>query len=339
MLQRIRSKSRVAHLHKIYLSHYFVTNNDDGIVRKNQKSNTSKTLEDFSTLSKLRLVSLVGFTTAAGYICANVPLDIQTFASVCVGTGLCAGSAGTWNQIFEKNQDGLMKRTLNRPLPSERISVQTAKTFGTSVGFIGTLLLLWGTNPVVAALGLGNIILYVGPYTFSKKYTELNTWIGSLVGAIPPVMGYAAATGGSILAVEPVVLSTLLFLWQFPHFFALSWMYRDDYARGGFQMVSCNDITGMRTASLIREYSFYLTALPILTSVMGYTSYMFAFEGTTANLYLLYRVYKFQEDRSNANARKIFLCSLWYLPVLLIGYIFHRKASDIEVIDNLVSFI
>ena len=148
------------------------------------------------------------------------------------------------------------------------------------------------------------------------------------MGAIPPVMGYAAASNGIIFAPEPAILSSILFLWQFPHFFALSWLHRQDYALGGFQMVPVNDALGIRTAALIQEYSLYLTALPILTSILGYTSYMFAIEGLVANAYLLRLVYKFKQDKSNANARKIFLCSLWYLPVLLIGYAFHAKTIE-----------
>ena len=283
--------------------------------RKKELSNTTKLFIDVATLSKARLSGLVAFTTAAGFFCAGGPMDLSSLAITCLGTGLCAGSASSFNQIFEKERDAQMKRTSNRPLPTERISKDSALIFGTSTGMLGSGLLLFGTNPVVAALGLGNILLYAGPYTFSKRYTEWNTWIGSLVGAIPPVMGYAAATGGVILAPEPIILSSILFLWQFPHFFALSWMHRIDYARGGFQMVACNDITGTRTANLIQEYTIYLTILPLLTSAIGYTSYMFALEGTLINIYLLTLVHKFKKDRSNNNARNIFLCSLWYVQL------------------------
>lgn len=163
----------------------------------------------------------------------------------------------------------------------------------------------------------------------SKRYTEWNTWVGSLVGAVPPVMGYAAATGGVVLAAEPMALASLLFLWQFPHFFALSWLHREDYARGGFAMVAVNDPHGVRSAGLIWEYSLYLTALPILASTAGLTSWMFAVEGTAANLYLLSLAHAFRKDSSsNAKARKIFMCSLWYLPLLLAAYVFHSRVWE-----------
>ncbi len=279
----------------------------------------------YSELSKFRLISLVVVTSGAGYICAGSPMDFSTMAACCIGTGLCAGAAGTFNQVMEKDADSLMKRTQNRPLPAGKISKTGATVFGAAAGISGVSMLLATTNPVTAALGAANIFLYAPIYTYSKRFTELNTWIGSIVGAIPPLMGWAAATGGSLTSPDPWALATLLFLWQFPHFFALSWLHREDYARGNFAMVPVNDITGRRTAHFIQEYSYYLTAFPILTSAMGWTSYMFAVEGTLANIYLLNLTRKFSQDRTNANARRIFLTSLWYLPLLLAGFVFHNR--------------
>lgn len=285
----------------------------------------SSKMKVFADLSKFRLSSLVVFTSGAGFLCAGSPVDLCTMAAACVGTALCAASAGTFNQVFEKEADLQMRRTQQRPLPAEKISKTGASVWGGMTGVAGTGLLLAATNPTVAVLGLSNIALYAGAYTYSKKHTELNTWIGSVVGAIPPVMGWCAA-GGSLYMAEPWALASILFLWQFPHFFALSWLYREDYARGGFQMVAVNDATGSRSADYIQEYSYYLTALPVLASVTGLTSYMFAVEGTLANAYLLMLAHKFKQDRSNSNARRIFLCSLWYLPLLLAGFVFHSRA-------------
>lgn len=290
-------------------------------------------LKLFAELSKFRLSSLVVFTSGAGFLAAGAPVDICTMAATCVGTALCAASAGTFNQIFEIEQDKQMKRTLTRPLPSGNVTKTEAAAWGGLTGAAGTGLLLAASNPTVAMLGLGNILLYAGPYTYSKMRTEMNTWIGSVVGAIPPIMGWCAA-GGSLMAAEPWALASILFLWQFPHFFALSWLYREDYARGGFQMVACNDAIGARSADYIQEYSYYLAAVPILTSVTGLTSYMFAVEGTIANIYLLSLAHKFKQDHSNANARRIFLCSLWYLPLLLVGYVFHSRAWNTKKITE-----
>ena len=138
-------------------------------------------------------------------------------------------------------------------------------------------------------------MLYSGLYTYSKRKTELNTWIGSVVGAVPPVMGWAAASGGNIIAADPLMLASMLFLWQFPHFFALSWIHREDYARGGFQMVGVNDPTGSRSSKLISRYALYLSALPLIATGCGLTSSMFAVEGTVVNAYLLYTAHKFRQ--------------------------------------------
>lgn len=278
----------------------------------------------YKELSKFQLSSLVVVTAGAGFICTGLPIDIANLTSVCMGTAFCAASANSFNQIFERNRDKNMNRTKNRPLPSGRVSPQEAVVFGVTSAAIGVGSLYALTNPLVAMLGGANILLYALPYTFSKRYTEANTWVGAVVGAIPPVMGWAAATGGSILAADPVVLAAILYLWQFPHFFALSWLYREDYARGGFQMVPVNDPDGARTASLILRYSIYLTALPPLVTIGGLTSSMFAVEGAVVNAYLLYLAYQYSKERTNANARKVFLTSLWYLPVILAGFIFHN---------------
>ena len=190
----------------------------------------------YAELTKARLSSLVVVTSGAGFLAGGAPVDIAVMAATCVGTGLCAASAGAFNQIFETTQDTAMNRTKQRPLPSGLVSTPEATAVGVAAGAAGTALLYTMANPTVAALGAMNIALYAGPYTLSKRHTEWNTWVGSIVGAVPPVMGYAAASGGVVAAAEPAALAALLFLWQFPHFFALSWMHREDYARGGAGM-------------------------------------------------------------------------------------------------------
>jgi heme o synthase len=225
-----------------------------------------------------------------------------------------------------------MKRTMMRPLPAGHVTTTQATVFGATAAVSGAGLLYAATNPVVAALGAANILLYSGAYTYSKRHTEWNTWIGAVVGAIPPVMGWAAATEGQVVAAEPMLLASLLFLWQFPHFFALSYLHREDYARGNFEMVAVNDAAGARSARLITEYSLYLTALPIVASAAGITSYMFAVEGTVVNAYLLYLAGKFNKDRTNAGAKRVFLCSLWYLPVIMAAFLFHSRNWDSETV-------
>eukprot|EP00565_Helicotheca_tamesis_P004317 CAMPEP_0185742234 /NCGR_PEP_ID=MMETSP1171-20130828/39373_1 /TAXON_ID=374046 /ORGANISM="Helicotheca tamensis, Strain CCMP826" /LENGTH=234 /DNA_ID=CAMNT_0028414239 /DNA_START=495 /DNA_END=1196 /DNA_ORIENTATION=+ len=193
-------------------------------------------------------------------------------------------------------------------------------------GVSGGSVLLYGTDPVTAALGVSNIALYAGLYTYLKPRHEINTWVGAVVGAIPPVMGWTAA-GGSPSDIEAILMGSTLFLWQFPHFFALSWMHRKDYGRGGFQMVPVNDVhtKGDRTAALIMRYTAYLSTLPFLSTALDVTSPMFAIEGVALNAYALYVAKQFDKERSNANARKVFLTSLWYLPSFMMLFILHSK--------------
>lgn len=193
----------------------------------------------YSQLSKYRLSALVMTTTSAGYLAAGGPVDAVSLCCACVGTMLASSSANTFNQVIETSNDSRMKRTRNRPLPSGRISRQHALGWGVASGAAGISVLAVGSNPLTASLGAANLLLYVGPYTLSKPRSELNTWVGSVVGAVPPLMGWAAATGG-VVAVEPLLLATYLFIWQFPHFFSLAWLHREDYARGGFAMVRRN---------------------------------------------------------------------------------------------------
>lgn len=212
----------------------------------------------YSQLSKYRLSALVMMTTSAGYFAAGGPVDVLPLASACLGTMLTSSSANTFNQIIEKNNDSQMKRTRSRPLPSGRISQSHALGWGAVSGTMGIAVLAAGASPLTAALGAANLLLYVGPYTLSKTRSELNTWIGSVVGAVPPLMGWAAATDGQV-AVEPVLLAAYLFIWQFPHFFSLAWLHRDDYARGGFRMVRWKSVSvEMKHISLLCEVALMI---------------------------------------------------------------------------------
>mmetsp|Transcript_15010 Transcript_15010/g.24516 ORF Transcript_15010/g.24516 Transcript_15010/m.24516 type:complete len:475 (-) Transcript_15010:30-1454(-) len=297
------------------------------------KSNVSNLAE----LSKARLSALVVSTTAFGFMSvgptALAYTSLPTFAAASIGTALCASSAATFNQVIEVDRDSKMKRTGNRPLVNGSVSKQAAIGLGCLTGSTGGILLGLGTDPITTMLGLGNIGLYAGLYTYLKPRSEINTWVGAVVGAIPPVMGWTAA-GGSILDPEAVLLGSTLFLWQFPHFFALNWMYRTDYKRGGFAMVAVNDPNGDRTASLIKRYGVYLASLPFLSTALEVTSPMFAVEGILLNGYALHVASKFDKERSNSNARKVFLTSLWYLPCVMMLFLLHSRRWHEEVTND-----
>ena len=283
-------------------------------------------------LAKAKLSALVVATTAAGFVAAGGPLSEQALlaGSCVVGTALCSSSAAAWNQILEKDRDAKMKRTQQRPLVTGQLSVKEASVAATLWGAAGTSLLYIGTDPVTTALGLSNIGLYAGLYTYMKPRSIYNTWVGAVVGAIPPVMGWTAATGGSIMDLDAIILGTTLYLWQMPHFFALSYMYRTDYKRGGFAMLPVLEEDGERTSGVMLRYAAYLSAVPIAATVTGVTSSMFALEGIALNSYALYVANKFRQERTNANARKVFLTSLWYLPIWLVLFLLHSKVWDEE---------
>ncbi|KAL7449108.1 hypothetical protein ACHAWC_001197, partial [Mediolabrus comicus] len=301
-------------------------------------STSSSTISNLAELSKARLSALVVSTTAFGFLSvgptALAYTSLPTFAAASLGTALCASSAATFNQVIEVERDRKMKRTGNRPLVNGSVSKEMAIGLGCLTGSTGGILLGLGTDPITTMLGVGNIGLYAGLYTYLKPKSEINTWVGAIVGAIPPVMGWTAA-GGSILDPEAILLGSTLFLWQFPHFFALNWMYRTDYKRGGFSMVAVNDPNGDRTASLIKRYGLYLASLPILSTALEVTSPMFAVEGILLNGYALHVASKFDKERSNGNARKVFLTSLWYLPCVMMLFLLHsRRWHEEEAVTN-----
>jgi protoheme IX farnesyltransferase len=301
-------------------------------LRKEKVRGSANKTSAYLELAKAKLSALVVTTTAAGFVAAGGPLSDQaSLAGCCIlGTALCSSSAAAWNQIYERDRDAKMKRTQQRPLIIDSLTVKEASVAATLWGVSGTSILALGTDPITASLGLANIGLYAGLYTWMKPRSIYNTWVGAVVGAIPPVMGWTAATGGAILDLDAIVLGTTLYLWQMPHFFALSYMYRVDYERGGFVMLPVLESDGERTSKIILRYAGYLSTVPIITTLCDVTSSMFAFEGIALNSYALYIAYKFRHERTNANARKVFLTSLWYLPCWLVLFLLHSKVWDEE---------
>ena len=304
----------------------------EAVAVKSSSSSVSSTSKAYADLAKARLSALVVTTTACGFLAAGGPFltQVDVLTSCVVGTALCSSSAAAWNQILEIPRDKRMKRTQQRPLVKETITLGQAQTAATLWGVGGVGLLYVGTDPTTALLGASNIALYAGLYTWMKPRSVYNTWVGAVVGAIPPVMGWTAATGGSILDIEAVLLGSTLYFWQLPHFMALASMYKSDYVRGGFQMLPCVETDGQRTSQVILRNAAYLSTVPFIATATGVTSSMFALEGLALNTYALHVAQKFSRDRSNANARKVFLTSLWYLPSFMVLFLLHSKVWDEE---------
>ena len=281
-------------------------------------------LRIYAELSKARLSSLVVLTAGAGFLMAGAPGSWGTLIATLAGTTMAAAAAGVFNQAWEVRTDALMRRTAGRPLPAGRVGMAHALTFGgvLAAASVGTLA-MW-TNPLTAALGVANIGLYALVYTPLKVRSEWNTAVGAVVGAVPPLMGWAAATGSLWGAPEPLLLGAALFLWQFPHFYSLAWSLRKDYARGGYVMKPVLDASGGRTtawASL--RAAAALALLPFIAVGVGATGPMFAVEGVLLNAVFLGLARRFYSAPSEATARALFRFSLLYLPLLLAAAVFH----------------
>ncbi|KAA0724963.1 Protoheme IX farnesyltransferase, mitochondrial [Triplophysa tibetana] len=268
----------------------------------------------YARLSKIRLTALVVTTAAAGYAMAPVPFDPFTFIMASVGTGLSSCTANCINQYFEVPFDSNMNRTKNRPLVRGQISPLHAVSFALACGIPGLTMLTLGVNPLTGFLGGLNIFLYTCCYTPLKRISITNTWVGAVVGAIPPVMGWTAATGS--LDPGALLLGAFLFSWQFPHFNALSWNLREDYSRGGYRMMSVTHPALCKRVAL--RHSVGLIGLSALGPVLDVTTWSFPLVSLPINLYISYLALRFYRHGDRQNARKLFFCSLWHLPMLLL---------------------
>jgi protoheme IX farnesyltransferase len=266
-------------------------------------------------LVKARLSGLVVLTTAAGfYLGSTGPVDWGRGMHTLLGTGLLAAGAAALNQYLERDLDARMDRTRGRPLPAGRVTPAAALLFGAGCAVLGLAWLAWWTPLVAAALGALTLALYLGVYTPLKRLSTLNTVVGAVPGAMPPLIGWAAASGGT----DPGgwALFALQFFWQVPHFLAIAWLYRDDYARAGFKMLPVVDPDGERTGLQSIGHSLgLLTASlsPFVLGVAGPAALAGAFLLGTAMLVLAVR---FARRLDRGSARGLFLASVLYLPAV-----------------------
>ncbi|KAL6094592.1 cox10 [Pungitius sinensis] len=268
----------------------------------------------YAKLAKIKLTALVVTSAAAGFAMAPVPFDPLIFVVASLGTCLASCSANSINQYFEVPFDSNMNRTKNRPLVRGQISPLHAVSFAVACGVPGVALLTLAVNPLTGFLGALNIFLYTCCYTPLKRHSIANTWVGALVGAIPPVMGWTAATG----CLEPgaLLMGGFLYCWQFPHFNALSWNLREDYSRGGYRMMSVTH-PGMCKRVALR-HSLGLIGLSAVAPALGVTTWTFPLVALPINLYISYLAFVFYRRGDRGSARRLFFCSLWHLPMLLL---------------------
>lgn len=284
-------------------------------------TDSSNLLGHYLKLSKIRLTTLVVITSMAGYAVAPAPFEWTTFALCSVGTGLLSASANSVNQFHEVPFDAQMSRTKNRILVCGRLTPLHAMAFASFTSISGLGLLYYGVNGLTASLGLSNLILYTMIYTPLKRISILNTWVGSVVGAIPPLIGWSACTG--TLDPGSFLMAGLLYSWQFPHFNALSWNLRPDYSRAGYRMMAVTDPALCRRVAL--RHTIALQGMCMTAPFLDVTNWYFVLESTPLNLYFIYLAYEFYKDSSSASSRKLFRFSLIHLPLLMVLFLLNKK--------------
>lgn len=272
-------------------------------------------MHDYIDLTKPRITWLILMSTAVGYYFGRTGAwSLWTLANTTIGTGLIASGTAALNQWYERDADRNMRRTKMRPLAAGRLSPRKALWFGIALAVVGGLELGCAVNWLSSLLCISTLLLYLFLYTPLKQKTWWSTTVGAIPGAMPPLIGYAAAADQ--LTAQAWVLYAILFLWQFPHFYAIAWMYRDDYARAGIQMLPVIEPDGESTARQILLYSLLLIPISILPKWMGMTGTLYTVGAIGLGLFFLYSGVRVSLDRTNARARRVLLSSVVYLPVL-----------------------
>ena len=270
---------------------------------------------DLRELIKPRITLLVLVTTAAGFWLGSPLIEPVAFFGTLVGTGLVASGASCLNQVIEYRTDALMERTRMRPVAAGRLNRGAATGIGIALSILGTLSILAAANPLTAILGVLTLLLYAGVYTPLKRRTSLCTVIGAIPGAIPPMMGWTAAT--NTLSIEAWVLFGILFFWQMPHFLAIAWMYRDDYEKGLQPMLPVHDPNGSATARQMLLYSTGLLPVSLLPAILGMSSGPYFWGAFLLGLFFIGSAVYTAMERSVTSARVLLRVSVIYLPLLL----------------------
>lgn len=277
---------------------------------------TESLWSDLAELCKARLSFLVLITTLVGFLLGwQGPMDYLLLAATLAGTALCAAGASALNQWWERDLDARMKRTRNRPLPGKRLQPWEALGMGILSSITGIALLAAMTNARAAFLAFATIAIYVLVYTPLKRMTSLNTLVGAVPGALPPLIGWVAARGSYNL--EGCLLFAILWFWQMPHFLAIAWMYREDYAGAGFVMLPGSDPDGSATARQALLYTICLLLVSLMPAVMGFQSALAFFGSLLLGIGFTIFALRFLADRSRPRARALFLSSILYLPLIL----------------------
>jgi protoheme IX farnesyltransferase len=280
-------------------------------------------ISDLVELTKPRITLMVVLTAGIGMLLASKgTLSLELVFHTLFGTALLSAGSSALNQVIERDLDGLMRRTEDRPLPAGRMSPDFALFFGIAIAIGGLLELALGANLLTALLGAVALAGYIFVYTPLKRVSSLATLVGAVPGAIPPLMGWAAVDNQ--IGAGAWVLFGILFLWQLPHFLAIAWMCREDYARAGFPMLSVIDPDGRSTARQMILYGAALLPVSLLPTILGLTGITY-FLGTLAlGCFFLGFCVAFSLSFSHQAARRVLLISVLYLPAVLVVMVLDR---------------
>lgn len=284
----------------------------------------SLVISDFKELTKVRLAISVVFSSIAGYFLGAYQLDLWSIALLAFGGYCMVGASNAFNQIIERDLDGLMKRTQNRPIPAGRMTITTAMTTAVIMTVLGVVT-LYLLNPKTAMFGAISIFLYTSVYTPLKTITPLSVFVGAIPGAIPFMLGWVAATNE--FGIEPGTLFMIQFFWQFPHFWALGWLLDEDYRRGGFKMLP----TGKKdtaTAFQIILYTIWMIVISIMP-VFGFTGRLIlsipaAIIVLSMGLGMLFFAFRLYEKKDNASARRLMLASVIYITLMQVVFVIDK---------------
>ncbi len=274
----------------------------------------------YMSLLKFRLSFLVAFSSGFGYILATKGnYDLYNLIMLCFGGFLVSGASITINQVIEKDLDKLMERTKNRPLPTGLVSETEAKVFALLVGSLGLILLYYFTNPLTTALSFVSMVLYSFVYTPLKRVGPVAVFVGAIPGALPPLLGWVAATG--FITHEALIIFSIQFIWQFPHFWAIAWVAHDDYTKAGFKMLPGKGSRDLKTAFNIMIYTLFLLPLGLLPAKFGITGLNSAIIATVCGALFLAQSFALMRDGTRKAALKMMFGSFIYLPVVQIAYL------------------
>jgi len=286
---------------------------------------TRERMRDFVALAKPRLNLLVVASTLAGYWMAGTDgLGALRLVGTLLGTGLVAGGASAFNQLFERDLDALMRRTRMRPLADQRLQPIEGAVFATAIAVTGLLMLAAAANLLAATVALVTLVSYVLIYTPLKRRSSLATVIGGIPGALPPIIGWAAARGD--LSANAWILFGIVFLWQLPHFLAIAWICREDYARAGYLMLPVIEPDGRSTGRQSVLYAAALVPLSLAPTLMGLAGKSYFAGALVLGLIFTALTIRFANTRSVRDARWVFFGSIIYLPLIWILMIADRIA-------------